>query len=163
MTFEEFIAARGHELWRAAWLLTGETHRAEDLVQTALMKTYTRYDGEPKVFEAYVRTTMYRTYVSWWRRRWRGEIPTADLPEASIGTTRTVVGDDDVTGLSLDVARALAALPPKQRAVLVLRYFEDRTIADTARMLRLAEGTVKAYTHAGLTALRTSMHLVEES
>lgn len=157
--FDTFVTARGPGLWRAAWLLTGDVHRAEDLVQTALMRTYTRYQGQHAPFEAYVRTTMYRTYVSWWRRRWRGEIPTGD----AVLSTHAPPGVDDAPDLSVDVANALATLPPKQRAVLVLRYFEDRTIAETARMLRLAEGTVKAYSHAGLAALRTSIHLVEES
>lgn len=150
--FEEFVTRRGPALWQAAWLLTGDAHRAEDLVQTALMKTYSRF--RPEGYETYVRTTMYRTYISWWRRKWRGEIPTDALPEAP--------AEDDASSVSLDVARALATLPPKQRAVLVLRYFEDHSIARTAKILGLAEGTVKAYTHTGLAALRTCKHLVEE-
>lgn len=158
-SFEGFVAARGPDLWRAAWLLTGDSHKAEDLVQTALMKTYSRYRGSDQQYEAYVRTTMYRTYISWWRRRWRGEIPAGDeLPPGA-----AAMSDDGDPHLSIDVARSLAGLPPKQRAVLVLRYFEDRTIAQTAAALGLAEGTVKAYSHAGLAALRTCRHLVEES
>lgn len=81
---ESFITQRGSDLLRAAWMLTGDSHHAEDLLQTALAKSlgaYPRLANDHK-FEAYVRTTMYRTYVSWWRRRsWRSEHPTERLPE----------------------------------------------------------------------------------
>lgn len=152
--FEAFVNARGRELWRAAWLLTGDAHRAEDLVQTALTRSYPHYRGDDTVFAAYVRTTMYRTYCSWWRRKWRGEIPSEKVPETPVGETRAE--------LSVDVARALAELPRKHRAVVVLRYFEDRPISEVARLLGLAEGTVKAYSHTALQALRESGHIVEE-
>ena len=68
--FDSFVTSRGGRLWRAAWYLTGDRHKAEDLVQTALTKAYGRYGalGDDEQFEAYVRTTMYRTYVKWWRR-----------------------------------------------------------------------------------------------
>lgn len=152
--FEAFVERRGQALWRAAWLLTGDSHKAEDLVQTALTKTYTRYTDDDVRFEAYVRTTIYRTYVSWWRRRWNGEVPTEALPEH---------GEVDMaSGVRIDVLRALATLPRTQRAVLLLRYVDDHSIADVARMLGLAEGTVKAYSHRALEALRGSVHLVEE-
>lgn len=152
--FETFLGRRGGDLWRAAWLLTGDSQQAEDLVQTALLKTYARYSGDDKAFESYVRTTIYRTFCSWWRRRWRGEIPTESVPETPGGESRDQ--------RSIDVARALSDLPAKQRAVLVLRYWEDRPIHEVARILGLAEGTVKAYSHHALAALRTSSHLVEE-
>ncbi|HMR47976.1 MAG TPA: SigE family RNA polymerase sigma factor [Arachnia sp.] len=153
--FEAFVGARGRELWRAAWLLTGDPHKAEDLVQTALTKSYPRYSGDDRVFEAYVRTTIYRTYCTWWRRKWRGEVPSDELPEGDIEFAQPE--------LSVDLARALSELPRAQRAVLVLRYYEDRTIADVADLLGLAEGTVKAYTHHAIRALRASGHLKEES
>lgn len=153
--FESFVALRGKGLWRAAWLLTGDHHRAEDLVQTALSKCYGRYRGDDEAFEAYVRTAIYRTYCTWWRRKWRGEHPTAELPEGAATPSST--------DLSLDLARALAVLPSRQRAVLVLRYFEDQSVTDVAAQLGMAEGTVKAYTHRALAALRTSGLLEEES
>lgn len=149
--FDRFVTDRGPGLWRAAWLLTGDSHKAEDLVQTSLMKTYPHYDGRDAAFDAYVRTTIYRTYISWWRRRWRGEIPTGDLPTNPIS--------DVEAHLSIDVARSLATLSPKHRAVLVLRYVEDKTIAETAKILGLATGTVKAYSHTALAVLRDSPHL----
>lgn len=89
-TFDSFVAARGDALWRSAWLLTGDGHLAEDLVQTALAKSYPAWAriGDAGGFEAYVRRTMYTTYVSWWRRRWNGERPTERLPE------KTAAGPD---------------------------------------------------------------------
>lgn len=73
-----FVTERGGDLWLSAWFLTGDAHHAEDLVQTALSKTFHRYGSfdNDRHFEAYLRTTMYRTFVSWWRRRaWRSEVP----------------------------------------------------------------------------------------
>lgn len=155
MGFEAFVRRRGRDLWRVAWLLTGDTQRAEDLVQTALAKTYPRYDGDDAGFEGYVRTTIYRTFVSWWRRKWTGELPSEQLPEAG-------AVDDPHRGLRIDVLRALAELPRTQRAVLVLRYFEDRSIPEVAQLLGLAQGTVKAYSHRALERLRGSIHLEEQ-
>ncbi len=106
--FEAFVDARGGELWRAAWLLTGDAHKAEDLVQTALMKSYPHYTGDDRAFETYVRTTIYRSYCSWWRRRWRGEVPSEVLADGRVSPASSE--------LSLDVARALAELPRTQRA-----------------------------------------------
>ncbi len=151
MTFEEFVALRGRRLWRAAFLLTGDYFKAEDLVQTALTKTYGRWSGDAGAFEAYVRKTMYTTYVSWWRRRWNAEVPTAELPETSIGSATPLT--------SIDVLRALATLPKMQRAVLVLRYFEDRSVDEVARLLGISPGTVKSHASRGCAALRGSTHL----
>ena len=152
--FEQFVAERGRGLLRAAWLLTGDHHHAEDLVQTALAKTWGRYASmaNDHKFEAYVRTTIYRTYVSWWRRRsWRAERPLGDVPERQ--------GDSGVDALRLDLLRALAALPRMQRAVLTLRFFDDMPTAEVARILGIPEGTVKSHSHRGCAALRGSVHL----
>lgn len=151
--FEGFVAQKGKGLWRAAWLLTGDAHHAEDLVQTALSKTYTRYEdiGNDAQFEAYVRTTIYRTFVSWWRKlSWRNE-KAADF-----------VGDSpapDAPGVNLDLTRALSELPRMQRAVLVLQYFEDLSVESIAERLGIAPGTVKAHASRGRAALRASQHL----
>ncbi|HMR47900.1 MAG TPA: SigE family RNA polymerase sigma factor [Arachnia sp.] len=155
--FDRFVAQRSGRLWRAAWLLTGDRHKAEDLVQTALAKTYGRYEmmADDEAYEAYLRVTLYRTYVSWWRRRWNAELPTADLPEQPAGTAPSTI--------SLDVTRALAELPRMQRAVLVLRFFEDRSVADVADALGIAEGSVKTHTSRGCARLRGSLHLTEEA
>lgn len=154
--FERFVAARGRHLWRAAWLLVGDDHHAEDLVQTALAKTYSRYASmaDDRRFEAYVRTTIYRTFVSWWRlRSWRDESPRAEVPDAG--------GSVDDAELRHDVLRAMDSLPRMQRAVLVMRFFEDRSTADVAQALGISEGTVKRYVHRGCATLRGSELLSE--
>jgi len=132
--FDEWVAARGDDLWRSAWLLTGDTRRAEDLVQTALGKCWPhwpRLSGDGG-FEAYVRRTMLTTYLAWWRRRWNGEVPTSGLPVA------------------------LTRLPKGQRAAVVLRYFEDLTEQQTADVLGVRVDSVKSRNARALATLRTS-------
>lgn len=148
-TFEGYVAARSPALWRSAWLLTGDRHRAEDLVQTALLKCWRRWDRiDPASVEAYVRRTMVTTYTDWWRRRWNGEVPTEVLPEAA--------GAGPDPGVRQDVLAALASLPRGQRAVVVLRYFDDLTEAQTAASLGISIGTVKSQAARALRTLRTS-------
>lgn len=148
--FEEYVAARSAALWRSAWLLTGDRHRAEDLVQTALMKCWRRWDriDDPGAVEAYVRRTMVTTYTDWWRRRWNGELPTDDVPDQA--------GPGDDPGVRRDVLVALAALPRGQRAVVVLRFFDDLTEQQTATALGISVGTVKSQASRALRTLRTS-------
>ena len=148
MDFSEYVSARGRVLWRAAWLLTGDAQLAEDLVQTALTKAWPHFDrvSSNGSFEAYVRRAMVTTYTSWRGRRWRGEIPSDVLPE----------GEDPDGGRDLDLVRALSGLSPRQRAVLVLRYFEDLTETDTAAALGCSVGTVKAHHSRAIAHLRTS-------
>lgn len=152
MDFSEYVAARGRALWRAAWLLTGDSHLAEDLVQTALAKAWPHYDrvAADGSFEAYVRRAMVTTYLSWRGRRWVGELPSVTVPE---------VGHDE-SRLDVDLLRALGSLPRQQRAVVVLRYFADLTEADTAATLGCSVGTVKAHHARAITALRGSGLLV---
>ena len=107
--FDAFVAARGSALWRSAWLLTGDRHLAEDLVQTALAKAWPKWKGieDEGRFEAYVRRTLFTTYVSWWRRKWNGERPTEQMPEhaeptpdacpASTACPKSVYGPDSLT------------------------------------------------------------------
>lgn len=153
--FDGFVSARGSALWRSAWLLTGDRQLAEDLVQTALAKSWGAFDrvGVDR-FEAYVRRVMFTTYVSWWRRKWRGERPTGDLPETAIHQPDTDSRND--------LLAALASLPRGQRAVVVLRYFEDLTEAQAAGVLGISIGTVKSQCSRALTALRSSPHLRRE-
>ena len=150
-------AERGGVLLRAARVLTGDDGHAEDLLQTALAKSlgaYATLSSEQK-FEAYLRTTMYRTYVSWWRRRsWRSEVPSEAVPERRV--------DDRGPEQRVDVLRALAGLPRMQRAVVTMRYLDDQPIAEVARALGISEGTVKKYDHRGCAALRESAHLAKE-
>ena len=154
-TFDGFVAARGDALWRSAWLLTADHQLAEDLVQTALAKSWRSWDRVgPGGFEPYVRRVLFTTYVSWWRRKWRGERPTEVLPEA--GAT---VPDTDTRN---DLVAALAGLPKGQRAIVVLRYFEDLTEQQTADLLGIKVGTVKSQCSRALAALRSSPHLRRE-
>src|SRR3954470_10518101 len=128
--FREFVGARSRALLRTAWLLTGDWATAQDLVQTALAKTWpawsriTRTD-DPDV---YVRRVLVTTYASWWRRKWRGELPTERLPEPRAEVARTDTAEE--AALRETLQRALATLPRRQRAVVVLRYVEDFSEAD---------------------------------
>lgn len=153
MGFDEFILDRGERLLRAAWLLTGDRQHAEDLLQTALVKCWSKYDGDDDRFEGYVRTTLHRTYISWWRRRSWHEQPVEHMPERSDADARVEV--------RLDLARALRTLSRPQRAAITLRYFDDLTVPQVARTLGMPEGTVKAHLHRGIQVLRNS-GLVEQ-
>ena len=146
--FTEFVECRSQVLWRAAWLLTGDPVLADDLFQTALAKTWPHYEKVARdgSYEAYVRRTLFTTYASWWQRKWRGEVPTATLPESP-----GQAFDHDV---ALDVRTALAELSPKQRAVVVLRYFEDLTEAEAARELGCSVGSVKTHHARAIAHLR---------
>lgn len=155
LSFDGYVVSRGQGLWRAAFLLTGDRHKAEDLVQAALAKCYPRYRDNDVQFDTYVRKAMYHIFVSWWRRKWNAETPAEALPEEARDGVDPVV--------SLDVLRALATLPKMQRAVLVLRYFEDLSVQEAAQALGISEGTVKSYASRGCAALRCSVHLQEVS
>ena len=157
-TFEEFVASRGRDLWRSAWLLTGDAHKAEDLVQAALMKCWRRWStiSRDGAVEAYVRRAMVSTYTDWWRRKWRSELPTEVLPDG-IDTSAYVVEERQ------DALAALAGLPRGQRAVLVLRFYDDLTEAQTAEVLGVTVGTVKSQTARALKALRSSPMMKEQA
>ena len=157
-TFEEYVAARGAALWRSAWLLTGDAHRAEDLVQAALVTCWRRWDqiARDGAVDGYVRRVLVTTYTDWWRRRWTGEVPTEVLPDGA-----WVGADRALTDLRHDVLAALATLPRGQRAVVVLRFYDDLTEAATAQTLGISVGTVKSQTARALKALRASSLLEE--
>lgn len=149
--FAAFVAARSPSLLRAAWLLTGDLGKAEDLLQTALAIVWPRWPrivagGHP---EAFVRRVLFTTYLSWWRRRWRMEVATHDLPDTADPV--------DVAGESATrdaVRRALARLSRQQRAVIVLRYVEDLSVAETAEALGCSPATVKVQAGRALATLR---------
>lgn len=145
--FEAFVEARRHRLLRSAFLVTGDLHLAEDLLQDALIKLalhWPRLRGEP---EAFVRTVLYRDAVSWWRKR-RRERPTTSPPDQRVADLA------EPAALRLVFARALDRLTVKQRAVLVLRYFEDLPESAVAEVLGVSVGTVKSQTHLALRRLR---------
>ncbi|MFI7489607.1 SigE family RNA polymerase sigma factor [Micromonospora echinaurantiaca] len=148
--FRDFVAARSGALLRTAYLLTGDWATAEDLLQTALTKTYLAWKrlGGIEAIEPYARRVMVNTSTSWWRRRWHGERPTEVLPERA--------GVDEIEQqLDRDLLwRHLKALPARQRAVLVLRFYEDMSEAQTAALLEISPGTVKSQTSRALNTLR---------
>jgi RNA polymerase sigma-70 factor (sigma-E family) len=149
--FAEFAAARARSLHRAAYLMVGDPQLAQDLVQEALTKTYVAWPRlrDPHNAEAYCRKAITTTAISWFRRKgWNNERPTETLPEGTLGGHDTTVADRD------QVWRALQALPPRQRAALVLRFYEDLTEAQTAAAMGCASGTVKSQVSAGLAKLR---------
>lgn len=155
--FAEFVRARYPRLLRTTYLLVGDRGLAEDLVQSGLLKTLGAWDRltRTEAAEAYTRTTIVRLAGRWGRRRWRGEIPTSHLPD-----TGTTAAPDVV--LTVDVRRALAGLPWEQRAVLVLRYFDDLSEADIAAALGCSVGTVKSRASRALTTLRRDGVLTPE-
>lgn len=148
--FGEFVASRTPALMRVAYLLTGDRHAAEDLLQAALARTVAKWrtvrHEDP---EAYVRTVMYREQVSWWRRLRRlRETPVAHGVEPSLPDP---AGTSD---LRMSMRQALLRLPEPQRAVLVLRYYEDLNETQIAEVLRCSVGTVRSRTHRAVARLR---------
>jgi RNA polymerase sigma-70 factor (sigma-E family) len=155
--FEAFATANGRRLRHAARLLTGDPQRAEDLLQTALARTYLRWgrirSDDPV---AYVRRVLYSAHADSWRRRWRDEYPTAEPPD------RPAAGDHASEAAERDRLRsALATLSPRERAVVVLRYYEDLGERQTADALGIAVGTVKSTCNRALAKLRLSPDLAE--
>jgi RNA polymerase sigma-70 factor (sigma-E family) len=147
-TFESFVAATGNQTFRTALLLCGDWHLAEDLTQTTFAKLFA---GWPKVRRAdnphaYLRTVLMNTYLSHRRLRRSSETPTASLPD------RVLPGTDPSVRMAL--LDGLRSLPPTDRAVLVLRYWEDRSVAQTAQDLGLSEGAVRTRTTRAAQRLR---------
>ena len=150
--FARYVRARQHRLLRAAFLVCGDLHLAEDLLQGALAKLATRWERlRHENPDAYVRRILYRDAVSSWRRTRRESLSL--FPELELDGTEP--DRSTRAGERVDLLRALGQLTPKQRAVVVLRFFEDRTEADTAEALGVSVGTVKSQTHAALARLRT--------
>lgn len=150
--FRDFVATQSRDLLRTGWLLSGDWAQAEDLVQTALLACWPKWSSLTAP-DAYVRKAMLNTFLSWRRRRSAGERVSDSLPEA--------VADDLVGPADLreSVRSALAALAPRERAVVVLRYYADRSEAETAHLLGLAPGSVKRYAADALAKLRAAPSL----
>jgi RNA polymerase sigma-70 factor (sigma-E family) len=152
-SFDDFVAARSRALLRTAYLLTHDHALAEDLLQTSLAKawfSWKRIHGEP---EPYVRKILVNTYATWWRRKWNGEQPTEELPERAT---------PDTAAEPTDLWSAMGRLPRRMRAVVVLRYFEDLSEAQTADLLGCSVGTVKSQTSKALAKLRIDPALTQE-
>ncbi|WP_194927444.1 SigE family RNA polymerase sigma factor [Catenulispora pinisilvae] len=147
--FDEFVLARQQRLLRTAYLLCGDWHLAEDLTQNALAKVYVGWNRIQHVeqIDAYVHRMLFRTYIDTYRRRRKREILSAAVPD--------VAGTGIASDVRLTLMAALAQVTPRYRAVLVLRYWEDRSVGETADALGLSQGSVKSHTHRGLQQLRS--------
>ena len=153
--FRSYVAARSPALLRTAYLLSGNRADAEDLLQTALAKTYLAWDriADRGAVDGYVRRVLVNTQTSWWRRRKVDEYATGTLPERP--------GRDATADLDLHDAlwTALSTLPKRQRAMVVLRYYEDLSEAETAQVMGVSVGTVKSTTSRALAKLRETSSL----
>ncbi|GGK21609.1 RNA polymerase sigma factor [Pilimelia terevasa] len=153
LRFRQLVLGRSEALLRSAYLLVGDRGRAEDLVQTALAKTYAAWPRirDAGALEAYVRRVMVTTATSWWRGLRFREHPVAEAPARPVPDAADAVAERDA------MWRQLAALPVKQRAVLVLRYYEGLSEAEIAEVLEVSRGTVKSHTSRAMSALRRRM------
>jgi RNA polymerase sigma-70 factor (sigma-E family) len=163
--FTEYVHARTSWLRRIAYLLCQDWHRADDLTQAAFLKLYLRWDRARKVdnFDAYVRAILVNTFLSeqqttWWKRislhRSDPAVPAGEAVADAIGMAGSS-GDIDGT---LDLLAALATVPPRQRAALVLRYYCDLSVSETAALLDCSQGTVKSQSSRGLDTLRLAFN-----
>ncbi|MEV4509578.1 SigE family RNA polymerase sigma factor [Dactylosporangium sp. NPDC049525] len=158
--FDAFVRARSSSLLRSAFLLTGDQHLAEDLVQNALISTHRSWRRLHHAgnAEAYTRKVMYHLQVAWWRRGKVAESLAGDVTETMRGSRRPGSGDGDhatITAVRITLQAALLRLTNRQRAVLVLRFFEDRTETEAADLMGVSVGTIKSQTAKALARLRT--------
>ena len=151
--FAVFVAARWGSLYRLAYLLAASPTGAEDLLQTTLEKAYVNWSriGRMEYAEAYVRRMLATTLVSGRRRAWSREQPWGDVPESADDSAEIPVLDRHLFW------PLVCALPPRQRAVIVLRYYEDLSEAQIAAVLGCARGTVKSQSAAAIGALRRAL------
>jgi RNA polymerase sigma-70 factor (sigma-E family) len=167
--YTAYVTAKVPWLRRVAYLLCQDWHRADDLVQTSITKLYVHWRRASKVenLDAYVRTILVNTYLAeqrtgWWRRvvpmhGMHGEDESA-LPAARAGSAGPAApGSPELVELSVDLACALAALPPRQRAAIVLRHYCDLSLEETASLLSCSVGTIKSQTSRGLATLRAAL------
>jgi RNA polymerase sigma-70 factor (sigma-E family) len=153
--FTAYVEARSPKLLRTAYLLCRDWAQAEDLLQTALVKVWRAWRRIGDDPDPYVYRTLVNTHASWWRRRWRGEIPTSAPPETT--DVSDVMGAADSRALLWE---ALGRLPRGQRAVLVLRFFEDLSESRVAEILDCSVGTVKSQASKALAKLRIDPQIV---
>jgi RNA polymerase sigma-70 factor (ECF subfamily) len=147
---ESLIATRGRALTGYAYLLCGNLDDAEDLVQDALVKTFSRRRAglELDSAEAYVRRAILTVYLDGWRRRGRWAVRLHMVAGPS-----STDGPETPTGDRIDVVAALRRLPPQQRACVVLRFYEDLTVPEIAQRLGVSDGAVKRYLSMGVHSL----------
>jgi RNA polymerase sigma-70 factor (sigma-E family) len=158
--FREFATRHAAPLRRCAYLFCGDWHLAEDLMQTTLVKIYRSWHrvAARDAMGAYARTVLLRTWLDEKRRPWRrSEVGHAEVPERSDSSPEP--DEEAVASWQRNqVHGALLKVPPRQRAVLVLRYFDDLSVAQTAAVMGCTEGTVKSQAARGLAHLRTAMN-----
>lgn len=163
--FREFARSQAVALRRSAYLLCGDWHLAEDLTQTALVKVHRAWSRVSRTDHpvSYLRKTLLRCWLDERRRPWRraerrGE-PVPDGADERADPVAAVERGD----LRDELFRALSGIPPRQRAVLVLRFFESLSVAETAEALGCSEGTVKSQTARGLAAMKATLPTVSRS
>lgn len=156
--FADWMAARQGALVRTAYLLTGSQHAAEDLVQTTLTKLYLAWDriADREHVDAYARRALVNEHRSTWRRTSRRPEVLSDTPPDSGHEPAVYDGEREA------VWRFVQGLPPRQRAVIVLRYYEDLSEAEIAGLLGISTGTVKSQASRALVALRDRVSVREE-
>ena len=147
--FLAFASARTTHLFRTAYLMSGNWHQAEDLVQETLGKVYAAWSGRRPIEnpDAYAQTVLTRTFISSRRKRSSKELPIGELPEGAF--------HDSDPALRLTLLKALAEIPAKDRAVLVLRFWEDRSVEEVATILGASSGAVRTRTNRALAKLRS--------
>lgn len=159
--FEEFAIARTPQLYRSAWLLCGDRHLAEDLVQETLAKVFAKwrrpFGARIDNPAAYAQTTLTRTFLSSRRKRSSGEIPHGDLPESAASV---VLDQAETSELRLALLAALSELKKDDRAVLVLRYLEDLSVDEVAQRMGTSSGAVR---NRSLRALERVRPLLDQS
>ncbi|MGC5015596.1 SigE family RNA polymerase sigma factor [Streptosporangium sp. DT93] len=146
--FEQYVKERSPRLLRAAYLLCRDWGTAEDLLQTALAKAWLAWRRVGENPDPYVYRILVNTHATWWRRRWRGELPSETLPETPDADTAEAVATREA------VRQALARLPVRQRAVIVLRYFADLPDRQIAEILDCSVATVRSQASRALRKLR---------
>jgi RNA polymerase sigma-70 factor (sigma-E family) len=156
--FTAYVRTKGPTLLRTARSLTANPSDAEDLLQTALTKTYLAWDriDDRRAVDGYVRRTLVNTRTSQWRKRRVAEFCTDELPEPA-GTAQPDLTEQQAQRDAL--LRAIARLPPRQRAMVVLRYYEDMSEVQTAERLGVSVGTVKSAVSRALGKLRVDPEL----
>jgi RNA polymerase sigma factor (sigma-70 family) len=154
-TAAEVLAEHGAALWRIALVLSGSRQDAEDLLAAAVLRALPHLDREELQVPAYLRRVMLNLRASQWRRRRGVREITTDVPRSH--RQLTVADHGDEVALRADVAACLQRLGPRQRAVVILRYLEDRTVADTARILGCTAETVRSQAHRALARLRSDV------
>ncbi|HEY2552698.1 MAG TPA: SigE family RNA polymerase sigma factor [Streptosporangiaceae bacterium] len=156
--FREYVTARRRSLLRTAYLLTGNVADAEDLVQSALAKTYSAWDRieDMGALDGYVRRAIVNTHISWWRGRRMEELPTDEIPDQAVA--------DHAAGSDLQhtMRQAVDRLPERMRAAVLLRYYEDMTEAEVAEVLGVSLGTVKSTVARAVAKLRVDAELHSE-